>query len=174
MPNYKVFNDSTGPLIVEDLAQQAGRDGTFFVVSTGSQAVVANGFLAVQINIPANVSRTVNISRVSGGASVNTTIDLLFNATFAAAGTALSVINGNAGSTRTSITTAKFISQATDPTSGGTRLNSIIHTGGPLVYDVDGRYIIPSGVLAYTFYVRVINNTNQSNLLSINVSFWES
>ncbi|PZD92984.1 hypothetical protein DNH61_25640 [Paenibacillus sambharensis] len=174
MPNYKVFNEFTDPLAIVDPPLQASQDGAFFTVSTGPVSVAANGFLALQLIVPANVSRTVYIARFLGGSSVNTTIDFFFNATFAATGTTLAVVNGNAGISRASNTSSRFITQTTDPTTGGARLNSIIQPGGPLVVELDGRFIVPSGPAARTFYVRMANNTNQTNLLAANISFWEA
>lgn len=109
-----------------------------------------------------------------GGAITNTTIDLLYNATFPAAGTTITPVNSQLGNPTTSVVTAKYVSSsAPDPTVGGTHVNSIIQTGGPVVVDYDGTLIIPSTTSQRTFYVRLANNTNQSNILSINVSWWE-
>ncbi|WP_110113174.1 hypothetical protein [Bacillus sp. CGMCC 1.16541] len=163
----------TSPTTVVSAAETAAFQGRFFESSTGSQSVAANGFLVVQYTIPANSNRTVYIQRVSGGATTNTTIDILFNATFAAAGTTITPVNSNLASAITSVVTGKYLSQATDPTTGGTRVNSIIQTGGPVVIDYSGRIIIPSTTTDRTFYIRLANNTNQTNILSVNVSWWE-
>lgn len=162
------------PAVVSSPSVKAALDGTYFISSAGSQTVAANQFLLVQHTVPANTNRTIYIQRVSGGAITNTTIDILYNATFAAAGTSIAPINSNLGSSNSSVVTAKFLSSsAPDPTIGGTRINSIIQTGGPVVVDYEGRLVIPSTTSARTFYIRLANNTNQSNILSINVAWWE-
>lgn len=162
------------PAVVSSPAVKAALDGTFCMSSTGSQTVAANQFLLVQHTVPANVNKTIYIQRVSGGAITNTTIDIMYNATFAATGTAFTPINSNLGKSTSSVVTGKFLSSsAPDPTTGGTRVNSIIQTGGPVVIDYDGRLVIPSTTSQRTFYIRLANNTNQANTLAINVSWWE-
>jgi len=184
-PNYSVFNQEEKPLYVHtvnpvsqpvtvnDPGAAAAIDGKFFAVSTGSQTVAANGFLVVQGTVPINVGKTIYITRISGGATVNTTIDFFLNANFATTGTSVTPANTNAGSVNTSVVTAKFLSQATDPTTGGVQISSIIQIGGPVVIDINGRYIIPSSTSVRTFYLRLANNANETNLLSININWWE-
>lgn len=184
-PNKSVFNNENDPLYVQNVTSvsdatvispqeaAAALDGNFYNISTGSLSVAANGFLTVQLTIPINSNRTIYIARVSGGAITNTTIDIFFNATFAAAGTALTPVNTNTSSSNTSVVTGKYLTGAADPTTGGTRLASIIQTGGPVLVDYDGRIIIPATTTTRTFYIRLANNTNQVNLLSINVGYWE-
>ncbi|GLI07642.1 hypothetical protein YDYSG_36720 [Paenibacillus tyrfis] len=169
----KSIQTITTPNIVSSPSYAAAQNGTFFAITTQSRSVAANGFLTTQLTNPANSGRTLYIQRVSGGATVNTTIDILLNATFSAAGTSITPVNSNQGSTNTSLTTSKLITQATDPTIGGIIFNSIIQTGGPVVIDFNGEIAIPPTTTNRTFYVRLVNNTNQTNLLSLNISWFE-
>lgn len=163
----------TNPIVTISQASQAAMQGQFFTITTGSQSVTTmNNVLVVQMTIPANSNKTVYIQRVSGGATANTVIDILYNATFAAAGTSQTPVNTNQGSSKTSVVSAKFTT-GTDPTTGGTLVNSIIQTGGPVVIDYDGRLIIPSTTTDRTFYVRLINTSGGTNSLSVNISYWE-
>lgn len=184
-PNNSIFNNENGPLfvqsttsitdatVIESQATAASKNGTFYAVSTGSQSIAPNNFLLLQLTVPINSGKTIYISRVSGGSIANTTIDLFFNATFAAAGTAVTPANFNAGSSNTSVVTAKFIATTPDPTTGGTRLASVIQTSGPIEVNYDGRFIVVATTTTRTFYVRLVNNSSQTNLLSVNVSYWE-
>lgn len=109
------------------------------------------------------------IARISGGSTTNTTIDVIRNGTFTDAGTPLTPRNTNTLFTDNSIMTAKYITQATAPTVGGFILNTIIETGGPVDIEYNGRIIISAN---NTLLVRLVNNTNQVNILSLNVSWW--
>lgn len=162
-PNELIFGASL------EFSAYYARSGKVYTVSTGPQAVAANGFLLVQLTNPAISGKTMYIDCISGGSITNTTVDMLKNASFADAGTALTPHNTNWSFSDTSIVTGKYLSQATDPTTGGTLLLSIIQTGGPDVVDFGGRYIVSSGQL----YIRLTNNINQTSALSINITWWE-
>ncbi|WP_110113173.1 hypothetical protein [Bacillus sp. CGMCC 1.16541] len=163
----------TSPTVVTPVAQMAAMEGNFYSVTTGRESVAANGFLSIQLTMPANSNRTIYVQTVFGGATTNTTVDLLFNATFAAAGTAITPVNTNSGSTNTSAIVGKYISQATDPTTGGTLFSSIIQTGGTVTEIYDGAVVVPSTTSDRTLYTRLTNNTNQVNILAITITYWE-
>ncbi|MCR6097493.1 hypothetical protein HXA31_01420 [Salipaludibacillus agaradhaerens] len=158
------------PTVVVPIEELAAEEGVFFAVSTGPTNVPANGFLALQITNPAGSGKEIVISRLSGGATVNTTISVLRNGSFPAAGTALTPRNTNFSASDNSIATAKFISQSSDPTVGGVLINSIVQPGGVFVIEYTGRVRVTPNT---TLLVRTTNNTNQTNLLSLNISYWE-
>ena len=194
MSNYKVFNDTsrilnTGvygqntngtwqviksndnySLVVTDQAELYGRLGSSYSVTTATQTVASNGFLDVQISNPTGSGKSLHIVGVTGGATTNTTIDLVKNGTFAAAGTTLTPRNINFGFSDSSIATVKWITQATDPTTGGVLVSSLIQIGGAVVVNYNGSWVMPSNT---TLVMRLVNNTNQSNPLSIGLQWWE-
>ena len=174
-PNYKPLT-SPNELVYSTSLPFYGyyaRSGNVYTVSTGSLTISANGYLVVQLTNPANSGRTIYINRISGGATTNTTFDILKNATFSAAGTPLTPTNTNWSYADTSAITGKYLSQSPDPTTGGTLMMSIIQVGGPVVLDFDGMYIMPSSTTNREFYIRLINNANQVNILSVNINWWE-
>lgn len=77
--NDKVFNESVAPLFTQAVntyaiptvtgiqEESAANSGVLYFLTTGSQSVVASGFLVVQLSNPALSARTINISRVGGG-----------------------------------------------------------------------------------------------------------
>lgn len=183
--NNNVFNDQNTPLFNKAIntyasptvtgiqAENASQFGILYFLSTGPVSVVANGFLIVQLTNPAGSGKVANIARISGGATVNTRIDIIRNASFAAAGTSLIPRNTNFGFSDSSVITVKYISQSTDPTTGGQLLHSFIQpsAGGLEVIDYDGRIKMTPGT---TFVVRLANLAGAANLMSNNVGFWET
>ena len=161
------------PLISVTPAVHSSILGQYYLISTGSQSVTGQGhILALQINIPANINKTVFIDKITGGSISHTTIDVLYNASFAAPGTSILPVNVNLGSSNTSLVTGKFFTGA-DPSVGGTIIKCIIQTGGSLIIEYDGRLIIPSSTSNQTILIRLINTSNQTNNLSINLGYWE-
>ena len=174
MPNFHIVSNANDPLLV--LNNQPFADATIngqvYDVSTAEHDVPANGFLTIQLTIPANQGKTIYILRLIGGSTVNTTLDILRNATFTG-GTTITPVNNNWSYTNTSVCTAKYLSQATDPTTGGTNVLSLVQTGGGLLLPFDGRLVIPSSTTDRYFYIRLSNKTNQVNLCSISIAYWE-
>ncbi|MFA9456419.1 DUF6143 family protein [Halalkalibacter sp. AB-rgal2] len=158
------------PTVVIPIEGLAAKDGVFYALTTDSISVVANGFLTLQLTNPAGSGTQLFISRISGGASVNTSIAVLRNATFPQAGTSLIPRNTNFTLPDNSIATAKFISQVTDPTVGGVNLNTVVQPSGLFIIEYQGRIILNPNT---TMVVRMTNRTNQTNLLSLNMSFWQ-
>ncbi|WP_096199097.1 hypothetical protein [Bacillus sp. FJAT-45350] len=183
MPNFNIFNSKNDPLnvflintsgspiftlpvaelehptVVVPIEELATENGLLFAGSTGAISVPANGFLTLQLTNPAGAARVLVFSRLSGGATVNTRISILRNGTFTAAGTTITPRNTNFSSPDNSVWTAKFISQASDPT-----------VGGVFVIEYSGRIRINPNT---TMLVRMANNTNKTNLLSLNFSYWQ-
>lgn len=94
------------------------------------------------------------------------------NASFAAAGTSLTPRNTNFGFPDSSVVTAKYISQSTDPTTGGQLLQSFIQPsgGGVIIFDYDGRIKMTPGT---TFVVRLANLAAATSMVN-NISYWET
>lgn len=157
-----------------DFSAIKSQQGNYYGITTGAQSVVANGFLVVQLTNPANSGKTINISSIRGGATVNTTLDVFKNATFAAAGTPLTPRNRNWAFADASAVTGKWLTQGTDPTTGGTLLASMIQTGGSVDVSYEGRIIIPSATTDRQFYIRLTNNVNQANTLAVTIAWWET
>lgn len=166
-PNQLIFGTNL------NYSSYYARSGQVYTACTGSISVSANGFLVLQLTNPAHSGKILYINRISGGATTNTTFDMLKNATFSATGTPITPQNTNWNFSNSSAATIKYLSQGTDPTTGGTNLISIIQTGGPLILDYGGLYIIPYGPTDRELYLRLTNNTNQVNILSINITWWE-
>lgn len=145
-------------------------NGSFYSLTTGSQTVAAANFLVCQVTNPSNSGKFINVNDVLGSSTTPITVDVLRNATFAAAGTAITPRNTNFQFGDNSAMTGKFLVSVTDPTSGGNLLYSINQgNGGPLV-DFNGRIIVPSN---QTLYIRLPNTGSTSINLSLTVDWWE-
>lgn len=174
-PKSPVYAQST----VIDYTTAVSQGGQVYSISTGSQSVAVSGFLTVQVTNPANSNKTIYIERISGGSTTNTTIDILKNATITTGvpptPTTLTINNRNWNSGNNSSMTGKYVTATagTDPTVGGTLLSSIIQVGGPITLLYNGEFIIPSSTIDREFYIRLVNNGNQVNILSINITWWE-
>lgn len=175
MPNYKVITSASEPLLVlnNQPYTDASNNGQVFDVTTGEITMVASGFMTAQLTIPANTDKTVYILRLVGGTTANTTLDLLENAGFAASGTSITPVNNNYNYSGGSVCTAKYLNQATDPTSGGVPLISIVQTGGGTLLPFDGRIVIPSSTSDRTFYLRLRNKSNTTNICAMSLAYWE-
>ena len=174
MPNYKIITSASEPLLVlnNQPYTDASINGQVFDITTGDQSVVGSGYLATQLTIPANIDKTVYILRLIGGSTVNTTLELYRNATFSG-GTSITPVNNNYDFSGGSLCTAKYITQAADPLTGGTILISLVQIGGGILLPFDGRIVIPSSTTARTFYLVLKNKSTSSNLCSISLAYWE-
>jgi len=166
--SYPVFTQTNSIEFVERVSEL----GSLYSVTTGAVSVAASAFLVLQLTNPANSGKTFYINTVSGGSSVTTTMALYQNATFAAAGTPLTPLNLNWNFSNSSIATAKDLTQATDPTTGGTLISTLVQPAGVVNNLYYGSLIIPSGTSSREFYVRLTNAASVNNL-SINVTWWE-
>jgi len=175
MPNYKIITASSDQLYVESTPGYiyGAAAGQVYDITTGSIDVVANGFLLVQLTNPANSGKTIYIARIAGGSLVNTTLDIFKNATFSGSGTPITPHNNNWSYSDASACTAKYINSATDITSGGTLMITFIQTGGQMLIAFDGRLVIPSSTSDREYYIRLKNNTNQTNTCSFSLAYWE-
>lgn len=165
--SYPVFTQTNSIEYVERVSEL----GSLYSVTTGPIAVVANGFLVLQLTNPASSGKTFYIDTVVGGSSAISTIALFQNATFAAVGTALTSFNRNWNFGNNSIATGKYLSQAADPTTGGTLISTIVQPAGVVANQYYGSLIIPSGAANREFYVRLTATTAVN--YSINVTWWE-
>lgn len=173
-PNFKIVSSENDTVYVNsvDYATIKSEQGKYYMVSASALSIVLNGFLALQITNPADSGKTMYIDRVSGGLTATATVDILRNATFAAVGTTATPYNANWGAGDNSAMKAKYISQATDPTSGGTLLLSDSQASGPFEIGLGGRLIVPGTTSDRQLYVRVTNGS-VANTMSINIAWWE-
>jgi len=174
MPNYRIISSSVDPLIVlnNQPYTEAAKNGQVYDITTGDISVVGSGYLATQLTVPANQNKTIYILRLIGGSTVNTTFEIYRNATFSG-GTSITPANNNWNFSGGSTCTAKYISQATDPITGGTLLISLVQIGGGLLLPFDGRIVIPSSTTDRQFYLVLKNKSTSSNLCSISLAYWE-
>lgn len=175
MPNTKIISASSEPVFAETTPGYiyGAANGHVYDITTGSIDVAANGFLLVQLTNPANSGKTIYIVRIAGGSTVNTNLDIFKNATFSPSGTSITPHNNNWSYSDASSCTAKYSNSATDITSGGTLMITFIQTGGQMLIAFDGRLVIPSSTSDRQFYIRLKNNTNQTNTCSFSLAYWE-
>lgn len=164
-----VSQDFTNPVPTVGAAANAARAGSLYYVSTGAIALTLAGFVVLQLTNPASSTKNLFIARFMTGTSASATFDLLRNATFAAAGTTLTPRNANFASPDASVATAKFINQATDPTTGGQLLASLVQTDAALA-DYNGALVVTPGS---TIALRASNIT-LTLTLSLNATWWEA
>ncbi len=175
MTNYKIINSNEEPLFTDSTPSYIyGADqGQVYDITTGGINVAANGFLLFQLTNTSNSGKTINIIRLAGGSTVNTTLDIMRNAAFASSGIGITPHNNNWDYSDTSVCSAKYLTSGSDVTSGGSLLISYIQTGGQTLFPFDGRLVIPSSTSDRQFYIRLTNNTNQVNRCSLSLAYWE-
>lgn len=157
-------------LATSDSMDLAAIQGRYYVVNTGAVNVGANHLLVLLLNNPTGSSKIVRIARVLGGSSTDTIIQIVRNATFAAAGTPVTPRVTNFSDTDISIVTGKWITQASDPTTGGVIIYTYVQNGEPKEYVFDGRIAISAG---NSIAIIATNNTHQVNPIAINVDWRE-
>lgn len=148
-------------------------NGKLYSVSTGPQSVAASGYLVLEINNLADSNTWIEIVRIEGGASASTNIDILRNATITVSGVALTPRNRNWDFADSSALSAQYVTQATDPTSGGELLTSVIQTAGSINIKYDGEFLILGGITDRQFSVRLANSTSQPTTLAIGITWLE-
>lgn len=175
MSNNLIISDFANPVYIFDINTPStiSEKGVVYDITTGSVSVAPSSFLVLQLTIPANINKTIYIGRIAGGATANILFDILRNASFSASGTAVTPINNNWDYGSNSGCTAKYISQGTDPTTGGNLLISFIQPsgGGLILVPFDGRIVIPSSSSALYFTLRLANTSNQANPCSISLAY---
>lgn len=165
MPNDYVFDDPnqpvytnltntyTSPGIVAPPETNAGATGNLYVVnainSTTLGLLGGSVTITIQVSNPAGSGKTLYVSRETGG--VNVALNLLSsfsgNLSLTKGGTltsptALTPVNSNFGSTRTSVMIAR---SSTAAPTGGTTFYSVPLQAGPFLYNENGRYVVPPG-----------------------------
>jgi hypothetical protein len=169
----EVINTFEDPVPTEDSQARAAVSGWTYYLTTQRQTIGNNASLFLQITNPAGSGRILHIGRIIGTSNSNLIITLNRNGSFAAAGTPITPVNSNFASTNTSVATAKFVNQVADPTVGGAVFGDFIQpsNGGAVPFEYNGRIVMPPGT---TFVIRELNNAGGSNIVSLNLSFWET
>jgi hypothetical protein len=172
--NNNVFNNGLfEPLGSIEPYYFAAQHGYFYTITTGNQVVTeANGFFALQLVTQNNSGKTIRIQSVQVSSQVAITINIYRNATLNVSGTSLTPRNTNWGSPDASVVTGSWVSQASDPTSGGVLLQAFNQVEGITELDFDGRHVIPSMATNQQYYILVQSSVANSPV-SINVSWWE-
>lgn len=172
MPQYAFNNSFLTPISTINSSVEAADNGIFYTISTGIQLVSsASGFLVFQLTNPANSGKTLQLRSVRAGSFNSTIIDIFRNSTLTG-GTSITPRNTNYSFTDASVATAKYLASNTDPTTGGTLLQTVQQANGSATFDYDGRIIIPKSASSQTFYVRLSNSGTTTNMATT-VSWWE-
>ncbi|MDM5295326.1 hypothetical protein QUF81_19635 [Peribacillus simplex] len=168
----EVINTFEDPVVTEASQPRAAVSGRNFFLTTQRQSVTNNSSLFLQITNPVGSGKILHMGRIAGTSNSNLVITLNRNGSFAG-GTPLTPVNANFASANTSVATAKFVSQAADPTVGGAIFQDIIQlaTGGVVAVEYEGDVVMPPGT---TFVIRTLNNSGGNNVISIDLSFWET
>jgi hypothetical protein len=169
----EVINTFEDPVPTEESQARAATSGLNFFFTTQRQSVANNASLFLQITNPVGSGRILHIGRIVATSNSNLIITLNRNGSFAAAGTPITPVNSNFASTNISVATVKFVNQVADPTVGGTIFADLIQpsNGGAVPFEYNGRIVMPPGT---TFVVRELNNSGGTNIVSLNLSFWET
>ncbi|WP_088833691.1 hypothetical protein [Paenibacillus tyrfis] len=153
MPNYSIFNRSNGPLYTQqvntfsapgiDSSPEGGAamSGILFSANFSSSITAAQDAI-LQVSNPANSGKTMYVSRIAGSSSISgTTVNVLKNATVA--GSAVTPVNLNFGSTTASVMTVQSLAG----TMGGTPVTilTLILAAGSFVLELGGRIVVPPG-----------------------------
>lgn len=175
--NTKIISSEAEPLWCQCntivMAERVSEKGLLYGVAT-YQMLAANGYMAMQITNPANSNKVFYIETLTIGSSTNTTFSIQKNGATTVAGTPLTPVNRNWSYGNNSVATAKYVLQATDPTTtAGAIITAVVEPGGAISREYGGQLIIPSSSSDLNYYILVINNSNQSNNVSISTSWWE-
>jgi hypothetical protein len=154
--------------------QLLSEEGKIYSVATRSQSVNASGYLVLEITNPADSNTMIEVIRIEGGTLTPTTIDILRNAPLAVSGVSVNPLNRNWNYADGSAMTVKYVTQDTDPTSGGDLLTSVIQTSGAISMIYDGEYLIPGMLSDSQFSLRIKNNTSLSATISVGITWLES
>ncbi|MMZ58517.1 hypothetical protein D1872_205020 [compost metagenome] len=170
--DVEVINTFEEPVIIEVSQARAAVNGQSYFLTTQQQTVANNASIFLQITNPAGSGKVIHIGRIAGTASTSTIITFNRNGSFPAAGTPITPVNSNFSSASTSVVTAKFVNQVANPTVGGVIFQEIIQSGqGFTIIEYNGLIVMPSGT---TFVIHLLNNSGGPNVLSLNVTFWET
>lgn len=153
MPNDAVFNQSSQPLYTEQVntyvapgidsfpEASAAMSGLLFGIPFTS-TVTSSAPLVLQVSNPAGSGRTAYISQITASsATAALTLTLLRNATVS--GTTVTPVNMNFGSAVTSMMAP--VTSTAAPTGSPATLTSLLLAVGPLLYNLNGRIIVPPG-----------------------------
>lgn len=168
---YQPINtNNMNALILSSLCEKACRIGNYYGATTGAQTIAISDFFAIELSNPPDSGRSVHLGNISGGMTTGSVIDIIKNGAFLS-GTSVTTTKWNYGYTDDSVTIVKWITQATDPTVGGTLQTSIIQSGVPLVVDINGEIIIPPN---NTMLIITKNpSTTDAQQIAITVTWWE-
>jgi len=167
-PAAALFAEGSPALPITGTA--AASAGNLYSVTTGTLAVVSNGYLVLQLTNPVNNRKNAFIQRISSGGIHNTIVDVFRNATFEAVGTALTPLNQHFSFPDQSGFTVKYLTQKDNPTEGGEILLSTIALSGNTSIDYVGTIIVPPG---WSFYIRLLNPNSSGSSNNITVVWSE-
>lgn len=151
MPNYSVFNRSNGPLFTQqvntfstpgiDSSPEGGAAmaGILFAANFSSSITAAQNAI-LQVSNPSNSGKTMYVSRIAGSSSIaGTTVNVLKNATVA--GSAVTPVNLNFGSTTVSVMTAQSL--AGTVSGSPVAILTLVLSAGSFVLELGGRIVVP-------------------------------
>lgn len=179
MPNIKIINSIDDPLYtMSSISTYASREsqlGLVYTVSQSPQSVAVSSFLTLQITNPSASAKTVYINSIFGGSTDTINLSILRNGSFSASGTSLTPHNNNWAYSDSSICSSKYIITGSDPTSGGTRLESLYQSSGNFYLFYQGQLIISPGAADQYLCLRAENPSLLSAVVvTLGVTWWES
>ncbi len=153
--------------------QILNQEGKVFSVTTGFQSIEASGYLGFNFINPADSNNIIDIIRVEGGSTGSITLEVLRNAALSVSGLSLSPRNRNWDYSDNSSMVVEYISQLSDPVSGGDLLASYPKMGGEFSIRYDGEFVIPSDSSDKRLLIRINNTANDTNRISIGITWIE-
>ncbi|KJR48378.1 hypothetical protein UF75_1176 [Desulfosporosinus sp. I2] len=161
-----------GALTTSNAMDLAANQGRYYLLDTGVVNVGANHIMALEIDNPIASTKILRISRVTGSSNDDTTITIMRNSSFLAAGTAVTPHVTNFSSTDSSAValTCKWITQPTNPVTGGANIGTFVQNGDPIELDFSGRIVIGAGK---SIVIIVTNNSNQTHPVAMTVAWRE-
>lgn len=163
-------NNPALPVVIKTTAEAYAQLGKRFSFNTAAQSMTANGYLALQITIPANWGKTMYIDRLRVGTSTSSIVDCMPASITGT--TPLTATNSNFGSANTTSVTGGYLITTTNPTTA-TPVQTCILTSGTLEINYDGRFVIPSKTTAQNYTIRVMNTGAGSSSGMITFAWWE-
>jgi hypothetical protein len=145
--------------------------GRLFYLTTGVRLVAKREFLIIQLTNLSGLGEFINLGILSVSVSESTTLEIIKNASFSAAGISLTPRNSNTNAADNSIAAVKYLIQHTDPIADGQLLASYFKTQGIIEVFSGGAIKIGDGA---TLILRVFNNSNKASSVSVTFNYFES
>ncbi|MBP2650156.1 MAG: hypothetical protein H6Q74_981 [Firmicutes bacterium] len=190
-PNFKISSSAQEPVYTTSASSASqpeytadvtnlnyASQGLLYTLTTPAAIIQTSNFMALNMSNPTTSGKTAYLMQCSAynsgkpnSASNYTRIDIYRNASVTTTGAiAATAQNTNLGSSTTSSCTAYYVALSSNAVSGTASATRVESIGNPVIFDFNGGYVVPAGK---SFTIQAYNNTNGTNVISLNLSWLE-